>query len=271
MRLEVELTSASEQTGAEGKVGMMRGCFTISMLGFVLRLTTLSYIFSSASIPAATPGLVAELAQAATPVSSPSPSSVPEESRTPDRVSVFEGIASLKDEPRAVWVKTIGRPAQSQPPDKHSAGKDTWTVGDLKMIVKWGTSTSGLLAADIDIGAIAGASELSLAEAKNIVIYFGLSNSWVTSPNEKTPWYIWHDTAGTPLASYGPESARLVNGRLVPENENQALDIIIGHGNVVSRPGATQVSRSLFQVSEMVEQALRSLALADSKVVQTRA
>jgi hypothetical protein len=251
---------------------MMRGCLTIRMLGFVLLLTALSYLFSSASVPATTSTLVAELVQAATtPVSSPWPGSVPKESPTPDRISVFQGIASLKDEPRSIWLKTIGRSAESYPPDKHSAGRDTWTVGGLKMIVKWAKAEAGPLVDSIDIGSMAGASELTLAEAKQIVVYFGLSNSWITDPNEKTPWYIWHNVDGTPLASYGPESARLVDGRLVPENKNPALDIIIGHGNAVSRPGATQMLWSLFCVSEVAGQALRALALADSKVVQTRA
>jgi hypothetical protein len=237
----------------------------------VLWLTGLSYLFCSASVSTAASMLPAGLAQAATTlVSSPSPSPAPEESPTPDRISVFEGIASLKDEPRSVWLKTIGRSAESYPPDKHSAGRDTWTVGGLKMIVKWAKAKAGLLVDSIDIGAIASTNELTLAEAKQIVIYFGLSNSWITDPNEKTPWYIWHNVAGAPLASYGPESARLVDGRLVPENKNPALDIIIGHGNAVSRPGATQMLWSLFYVSEMAGQALRSLALADSKVVQTR-
>jgi hypothetical protein len=107
------------------------------------------------------------------------------------------------------------------------------------MTVKWVTSKSGPLADDIDIGAVAGASELSLAEAKQIVIAFRLSNSSITYPTEKTPWYIWHDVDGAPFASYGPESARLVDGKLVPENKNPALDLVIGHGNSVSRAGGT--------------------------------
>lgn len=103
------------------------------------------------------------------------------------------------------------------------------------MIVKWGRSKSGLMADDIDIDAIAGASELSLAEAEQIAIYFGLSNSLITYPNEKTPWYIWHNVDGTPVASFGPESARLVDGKLVPENKNPGLGIIIGHGEPALR------------------------------------
>ena len=219
---------------------MMRGSFTIRRRGLGRLLTALSYFFSSVFIPATGSMLAATLVQAEiTAESGPSPSSTPEQSQKPDRVSVFEGIASLRDEPRAVWVKTIGRPAESRPPDKRGAGRDTWTLGDLEMSVKWATSKSGPLADDIDIGAVAGASELSLAEAKQIVIAFRLSNSSITYPTEKTPWYIWHDVDGTPFASYGPESARLVDGKLVPENKNPALDLVIGHGNSVSRAGGT--------------------------------
>ena len=214
------------------------------MVAFILFLATLSYLFkgdgSALSTPSPSPPPTA-LVQAAMPLSSPSPAATPESSArpepstTPDRVSAFERIAPLKDEPRAVWSKTIGRPAESHAPDKHSAGSDTWKVGDLKMIVKWGRSKSGLMADDIDIDAIAGASELSLAEAEQIAIYFGLSNSLITYPNEKTPWYIWHNVDGTPVASFGPESARLVDGKLVPENKNPGLGIIIGHGEPALR------------------------------------
>jgi hypothetical protein len=221
-----------------------RGCFTISVVAFILFLAALSYLFkgdgSAPSTPSPSPPRTA-LVQAAILISSPSPAATPESSATPkpsttpDRVSAFEGIAPLKDEPRAVWSKAIGRPAESHPPDQHSAGRDIWKVGDLKMIVKWVRSQSGLMADDIDIDAIAGASELSLAEAKRIAIYFGLSNSLITYPNEKTPWYIWHNVDGAPVASFGPESARLVDGKLVPQNKNPGLGIIISHGNPALR------------------------------------
>jgi hypothetical protein len=198
-----------------------RGCFIISVAAFTLFLAALSYLFEgdgsapSTSSPSPPP---TALVQAAMPI--PSPAATPESLETPgplitpDRVSAFEGIARLKDEPRAVWSKTMGRPAESYPPDKHSAGRDTWKIGDLKMVVKWGRSKSGLLAEDIDIDAIAGASELSLAEAEQIAIYFGLSNSLITYPNQKIPWYIWHNVDGTPVASFGPQSPSLVGGKL---------------------------------------------------------
>jgi hypothetical protein len=222
-----------------------RGSSTISVVAVFLG--ALGYLLkgdgSAPSMPSLSPPPTA-LVQAAMPIPSPSSAATPElsaapgPSTTPDRVSAFAGIASLKNEPRAVWSKKMGRPAESHAPDKHGAGTDTWKVGDLKMIVKW--DKSGLLADDIDIDAIAGASELALAEAEQIVIYFGLSNSLVTYPNEKAPWYIWHDADGTPVASYGPESARLVDGKLVPENKNPGLDVVIGHRKPALRtiPGA---------------------------------
>ena len=221
-----------------------RGCFTISVVAFILLLAALSYLFkgdgSAPSTPSQSPPPTA-LEQAAMPISSKSPAATPESSvtpgplTTPDRVSAFEGIAPLKDEPRAVWSKTIGRPAESYPPDERSAGRDTWKVGDLKMTVKWGRSKSDLLANDIDIDAIAGASELSLAEAEQIALYFGLSNTLITYPNEKIPWYIWHNVDGTPVASFGPESPRLVGGKLVPESKNPGLGIVIAHGKPALR------------------------------------
>ncbi|MGA8655883.1 MAG: hypothetical protein WB586_07010 [Chthoniobacterales bacterium] len=212
----------------------------------VVFLGALGYMFegdgSAASMPGQSPPPTT-LIQAAMPIPSrpaatPALSATPGPSTTPDRVSAFEGIASLKDEPRTMWSKKIGRPAESHAPDRHGAGTDTWKVGDLKMVVKW--DKSGLLADDIDIDAIAGASELTLAEAEQIVTYFGLSNSSITYPNEKAPWYIWHDADGTPVASFGPESARLVDGKLVPENKNLGLDIVIGHRKPALRtiPGA---------------------------------
>jgi hypothetical protein len=238
-----------------------RGCFIISVAAFILFLAVLSYLFkgdgSAPSTASPSPPGTA-LVQAAMPI--PSPAATPESLvtpgplTTPDRVSAFEGITPLKDEPRAVWSKTIGRPAESYPPDKHSAGRDTWKIGDLKMIVKWGRSKSGLLAEDIDIDAIAGASELSLAEAEQIAIYFGLSNSLITYPNEKIPWYIWHNVDGMPVASFGPASPSLVGGKLVPESKNPALGIVIAHGKPALRstpgvptpgmPGSTPVPLS---------------------------
>jgi hypothetical protein len=214
------------------------------VVAFILLLAALSYLFkgdgSAPSTPSQSPPPTA-LEQAAMPISSKSPAATPESSvtpgplTTPDRVSAFEGIAPLKDEPRAVWSKTIGRPAESYPPDERSAGRDTWKVGDLKMTVKWGRSKSDLLANDIDIDAIAGASELSLAEAEQIALYFGLSNTLITYPNEKISWYIWHNVDGTPVASFGPESPRLVGGKLVPESKNPGLGIVIAHGKPALR------------------------------------
>ena len=221
-----------------------RGCFTISVVAFILLLAALSYLFkgdgSAPSTPSQSPPPTA-LEQAAMPISSKSPAATPESSvtpgplTTPDRVSAFEGIAPLKDEPRAVWSKTIGRPAESYPPDERSAGRDTWKVGDLKMTVKWGRSKSDLLANDIDIDAIAGASELSLAEAEQIAIYFGLSNSLITYPKEKVPWFIWHNVDGTPVASFGPESPSLVGGKPVSESKNPDLGIVIVRGKPALR------------------------------------
>jgi hypothetical protein len=219
-----------------------RGCFIISVTALILFLAALSYLFkgdgSAPSTPTPSPPPTA-LVQAAMPT--PSPAATPESLvtpgplATPDRVSAFERIAPLKDEPRAVWSKTIGRPAESYPPDKHSAGRDTWKIGELKMIIKWGRFKSGLLAEDIDIDATAGAGELSLAEAEQIAIYFGLSNSLITYPKEKVPWFIWHNVDGTPVASFGPESPSLVGGKPVSESKNPDLGIVIVRGKPALR------------------------------------
>jgi hypothetical protein len=211
---------------------------------FTLFLAGMTYLFAGDGPPPSThspsPQPIA-FVQAAMPIpnpllsGTPEASAQPEVSATPSRVSAFEMIAQLKDQPRPTWSKTIGPPAESHPSDKHNAGSDTWKIGELKMTVKWGRSKFGLIADDINIDAEADASELGLAEAKQIAIYFGLTNSLITYPNEKTPWYIWHNAGDTPLASFGPESARLVDGKLVPENRNLGLSIIISHGNPAPR------------------------------------
>jgi hypothetical protein len=72
---------------------MMRGSFTIRRRGLGRLLTALSYFFSSVFIPATGSMLAAGLVQAEiTRESDPSPSSTPEQSPKPDRVSVFEGM-----------------------------------------------------------------------------------------------------------------------------------------------------------------------------------